>query len=176
MSTDKSFQSLIQALDIELALLKQMRDLTQEAHEPLARLEVDAVEVWVECQKQLLSRISEASELRADLQEACLPETARGIAGSGGLANTVTLHALIGRAPRAISGRLRQQRDSLRQLRDEIAVLTTRNEALIAQVLSFTDHLGRSLAETEEESYDASGTLSDRSDRLSKGELFTSAL
>jgi hypothetical protein len=123
MTAVKPFQSLIQSLDIELSLLKQLRDLTEEAHGPLCRLEVDVVEVWVQCQRELLSRISEASELRADLQEACLPAAARGIAGSGGLANTVTLHALIGRAPRAVAARLRQQRDVLRQLRDEIAVL-----------------------------------------------------
>lgn len=176
MTVEKPFQSLIQALDIELALLKQLRDLTEAAHEPLTRLEVDAVEVWVECQKELLHRISGASELRADLQESCLPAGARGIAGSGGLANTVTLHALIGRAPRAIAGRLRQQRDGLRQLRDEIAILASRNESLIAQVLVFTDHLGRSLAETEEDSYDASGGRPDHNERLSTGDLFTSAL
>ena len=173
MTTEMPFQSLIQALDIEMALLKQLRDLSEEAYLPLTNLDVDSVEVWVGCQKQLLSRISEAAELRADLQEACLPAAARGIAGSGGLANTVTLHALIGRAPRAIAGRLRQQRDTLRQLRDEIAALTVRNEALIGQVLAFTDHLGRTLAETGQDAYDALGLPADR---LSAGELFTSAL
>jgi len=176
MTADKPFQSLIQSLDIELTLLNQLRELTEEAHGPLSRLEVDVVEVWVQCQKELLSRISEASELRADLQEACLPSTARGIAGTGGLANTVTLHALIGRAPRATAARLRQQRDSLRQLRDEIAVLASRNETLIAQVLVFTDHLGHSLAETGDNSYTAAGGLSEPRDRLAAGELFTSAL
>ena len=176
MTAEKPFQSLIQSLDIELSLLKQLRDLTEEANGPLSRLEVDAVEVWVQCQKELLSRVSVASELRADLQEACLPLAARGIAGSGGLANTVTLHALIGRAPRAVAARLRQQRDVLRQLRDEIAVLASRNEALIAQVLIFTDHLGHSLAESGDDSYTAAGGLSGSSGRLSTGELFTSAL
>jgi hypothetical protein len=176
MTAEKPFQLLIQSLDVELALLRQLRDLTEEAHGPLSRLEIDVVEVWVQCQKELLSRISDASELRADLQESCLPVGARGIAGTGGLANTVTLHALIGRAPRAIAARLRQQRDSLRQLRDEISVMASRNEALIAQVLVFTDHLGHSLAETGDSSYNAAGGLSDRGQRLSSGELFTSAL
>jgi len=176
MTAEKPFQSLIQSLDIELSLLKQVRDLTEEAYGPLSRLEVDAVEVWAECQKDLLSRVSEASGLRADLQEACLPAAARGIAGCGGLANTVTLHALIGRAPRAVATRLRQQRDVLRQLRDEIAVLAARNETLIAQVLVFTDHLGHSLAESGDDSYTALGGLSAPQERLSTGELFTSAL
>ena len=176
MTADKPFQSLIQSLDLELSLLGQLRDLTEEAHTPLARLEVDAVEVWVQCQKELLSHISDASELRADLQEACLPENARGIAGSGGLANTVTLHALIGRAPRAVAQRLRQQRDSLRQLRDEIALLASRNETLIAQVLMCTDHLGQSLAATGDNSYTSAGDLTAQRERLSSGGLFTSAL
>jgi len=176
MTAEKPFQSLIQSLDIELSLLKQMRDLTEEAYGPLSRLEIDIVEVWVQCQKELLSRVSVASDLRADLQEACLPRSARGIAGTGGLANTVTLHALIGRAPRAVATRLRQQRDILRQLRDEIAVLASRNETLIAQVLVFTDHLGHSLAESGDDSYTALGGLSAPGERLSTGELFTSAL
>lgn len=176
MTVEKPFHSLIKSLELEIALFGQLRDLTEEAHEPLARLEVDAVEVWVQCQRELLSRISEATERRADLQEACLPENARGIAGSGGLANTVTLHALIGRAPRAVAQRLRQLRDGLRQIRDEIALLASRNEALIAQVLMFTDHLGQSLAATEDSAYTAAGGLADKRERLASGGLFTSAL
>ena len=84
--------------------------------------------------------------------------------------------ALIGRAPRAVAQRLRQLRDGLRQIRDEIALLASRNEALIAQVLMFTDHLGQSLAATEDSAYTAAGGLADKRERLASGGLFTSAL
>jgi hypothetical protein len=174
MNQETSFQSLVEALDTEITLLRQLRELGEQAYGPLLRLEVAAVEAWVADQASLLRRIADAAAVRADLQEACLPPRARGIAGGGGLATTVTLHALVARAPREHAAQLRQQRDALRQLRDEIAVVSARNEALIGQVLSFTDHLGDGLAaSTRTRGYDASGRQDDAS--LS-GELFTGAI
>ena len=174
MNQETSFQSLVEALDTEIDLLCQLRDLGEQAHGPLLRLEVTAVERWVADQQTLLQRIARAAAARADLQEACLPPRARGIAGGGGLATTVTLHALVARAPRQQAARLRQQRDALRQLRDEIAVVSARNEVLIGQVLSFTDHLGDGLAaSTRTGGYDAAG----RQDEAAlSGELFTGAI
>lgn len=174
MNQETSFQSLVEALDTEITLLRHLRDLGEQAYGPLLRLEVGAVEAWVAQQGTLLQRIVEAAAVRADLQEACLPPRARGIAGGGGLATTVTLHALVARAPSQQAARLRQQRDALRQLRDEIAVISARNEALIGQVLSFTDHLGEGLAaSTRTRGYDATG----RQDEAAlSGELFTGAI
>ena len=155
-------------------MLMRLRDINASAYEPLMKLDVPAVEDWVSAQQQMLADLADTSALRADIQERCLPSGARGIAGSGGLATTVTLHALIGRAPREIAGRLRQQRDHLRQLRDEIAILSTRNEVLISQVLSFTDHLGEELVnEAQEPAYTASGK---QANTRHSGELFTSAI
>ena len=174
MNQESSFQSLVEALDTEITLLRQLRDLGERAYGPLLRLEIATVEAWVAEQASLLGRISEAAAVRADLQEACLPPRARGIAGGGGLATTVTLHALVARAPSAHAARLRQQRDALRQLRDEIAIVSTRNEAMIGQVLSFTDHLGDGLAaSTRTRGYDASGQ---QNDAVHSGELFTGAI
>ena len=115
-----------------------------------------------------------AGDSRATHQEACLPASARGIAGDGPLARTVTLHALVAAAPPEQGRRLRQQRDALRQLRDEIAVITRRNEVLIAQVLEFSQHLGEGLVEsTTEHAYDAQGQAAE-SQR--SGELFRRSL
>ncbi len=174
MNQETSFQSLVEALDTEITLLRQLRDLGDRAYGPLLRLEVVAVEKWVAEQQTLLQHIARAAAARADLQEACLPPRARGIAGGGGLATTVTLHALVARAPAEQAAELRQQRDALRQLRDEIAVISARNEALITQVLSFTDHLGDGLAaQTRTGGYDSAGR---QDDAALSGELFTGAI
>ena len=82
--------------------------------------------------------------------------------------------ALIARAPHGSAERLRQQRDALRQLRDEIAAISARNEALTRQVLEMTDHLGEGLQNaTCSSSYDARGQGAEVS--LS-GDLFTGAI
>jgi hypothetical protein len=174
MNQDRPFQALVDALDTEIALLGRLRDLGEEAYEPLVALDVAAVERWAGAQASLIERLAAASAVRADLQEACLPPRARGIAGGGGLAATVTLHALVARAPAPHASELRQQRDALRHLRDEISVVSARNEALIAQVLAFTDHFGQGLAaQSTNESYDASGQ---QADATLSGELFTGAI
>lgn len=98
----------------------------------------------------------------------------RGVGGNGPLASTVTLHTLAGRAPGQFGVRLRQQGDTLRQLRDEIALVTTRNEILIKQVVEFTDHFGRGLAETNrDDSYDANGHMADV---VGAGDLYSRAI
>lgn len=174
MTAEAPFSSLVAALDDEIRLLEQLRDLGVEAREPLLRLDVATVEKWVTQHRNVLVLIEGAARVRADLQEACLPPRARGIAGGGGLANTVTLHALCARAPAREAGRLRQQRDALRLLRDEISAVSARNEVLIAQVLEMTDHLGDGLADAaRQDGYDAAGRTSDV---LMSGELFNGAL
>ena len=136
--------------------------------------DVAAVEDWARDQAALMAEIDAAASVRADLQESCLPPRARGIAGGGGLASTVTLHVLIARAPRTQAARLRQQRDTIRQLRDEIAAAILHNEVLIGQVLEFTDHLGHGLVDaTRSEGYDKSGQ---QADHLASGELFSGAI
>lgn len=174
MTTKTPFASLADALDSELRLLTELRDLGVAAHHPLVTLDLTGVERWTRKQHALLNRLADAALGRVELQEACLPERARGIAGSGGLASTVTLHALIARAPHGAAERLRQQADALRRLRDEIAAISARNEALTRQVLEMTDHLGDSLqAATRSSGYDARGQGSEVS--LS-GDLFTGAI
>ncbi len=174
MTADAPFTSLVTALDREIGLLEQLRDLGIEAREPLVRLDVSGVERWASSQRDLLTRIEEAARDRADLQEACLPPRARGIAGGGGLANTVTLHALIARAPSVEAERMRQQRDAVRQLRDEISAVSARNEVLIAQVLDMTDHLGDGLVDaTRQDGYDAAGRSNGQT---ISGDLFSGAL
>ncbi|MCP4870121.1 MAG: flagellar protein FlgN [Proteobacteria bacterium] len=174
MNNKTPFATLADALDTELSLLTELRDLGVAAHHPLVTLDLPCVERWTRKQHVLLNRLADAAVARADLQEACLPERARGLAGSGGLAATVTLHALIARAPHGSAERLRQQRDALRQLRDEIAAISARNEALTRQVLEMTDHLGEGLQNaTRSSSYDARGQGAEVS--LS-GDLFTGAI
>ncbi len=174
MSPNPHWQRLVEALHVELTLLGRLRDIADEGKEPLVCLDVPEVEAWTARQHTLMGELADAAVARARHQEACLPPAARGIAGDGPLARTVTLHALVAAAPPAQGRRLRQQRDALRQLRDEIAVITRRNEVLIAQVLEFSQHLGEGLVEsTTEHAYDARGQSAE-SQR--SGELFRRSL
>ena len=170
MSPNPHWHRLVEALEAELRLLGRLRDAADEGKEPLVRLDVPEVEAWTARQNALMEELAHAGAARAVHQEACLPPAARGIAGDGPLARTVTLHALVAAAPPEEGRRLRQQRDALRQLRDEIAVITRRNEVLIAQVLEFGQHLGEGLAEsTTEHAYDARGQSAESK---RSGELF----
>ena len=174
MSPNPHWQRLVEALEIELSLLGRLRDVADEGKEPLVRLDVPEVEAWTARQQGIIEQLGSAGRVRAEHQEACLPPAARGIAGDGPLARTVTLHALVAAAPPSEGRRLRQQRDALRQLRDEIAVISRRNEVLIAQVLEFSQHLGEGLVEsTTEHAYDANGQSAE-SQR--SGELFRRSL
>lgn len=170
MSPNPQWKRLVEALDSELSLLARLRNHADAGQDPLVRLDVPAVETWSLKQAELLDDLAAAGAERAENQEACLPTPARGISGSGRLARAVTLHALAAAAPAFCAQQLRQQRDALRQLRDEIAVLSRRNEVLIAQVLEFTQHLGQGLVtQTRNPGYDASGQASAQA---SSGELF----
>ena len=174
MSAITSWKSLIEALEQEISLLTRLRDLARAGHRPLVELDVTAVEAWTTRQRELLSALANAGSQRARAQRACLPAQVRGVGGSGPLASTVTLHTLSGRAPGQFGVRLRQQGDTLRQLRDEIALVTTRNEILIKQVVQFTDHFGKGLAENNrEDSYDATGRLSDAA---GAGDIYSRAI
>lgn len=174
MSPNPHWQSLVEALEAELRLLGRLRDVADEGKEPLVRLDVPEVEAWTARQHEIMQELAQAGIARAEHQEACLPPAARGIAGDGPLARTITLHALVAAAPPVQGRRLRQQRDALRQLRDEIAVISRRNETLIAQVLEFSQHLGEGLAEqTTESAYDAQGRSAEQ---RRSGELFRRAL
>ena len=174
MSHATEWNTLINALEKEINLLQHLRDLAKAGHRPLVELDVSAVEQWVGRQRELLSALALAGNERSVAQDACLPAAARGVGGNGPLASTVTLHALVGRAPSGLGSRLRQQGDALRQLRDEIALVTTRNEILIRQVVEFTDHFGESLARsTQKESYDANGQLAELA---GAGDLYSGAI
>jgi flagellar biosynthesis/type III secretory pathway chaperone len=155
-------------------LLVELRDLSIQAHHPLVNLDLVGVERFVEEKKELLVCLTEAGTTRIELQERCLPKRARGLFGSTGLAATVTLHALITRAPTRVADRLCQQRDSLRQLRDEISAISARNGALTDQVLEMTDHLGEGLqAASRTASYTASGQ---GTEVTISGDLFSRAI
>jgi flagellar biosynthesis/type III secretory pathway chaperone len=174
MSPNPHWQRLVEALESELKLLGRLRDVADEGKAPLVRLDVPEVEAWTARQHEIMAKLATAGAKRARHQEACLPASARGIAGDGPLARTVTLHAIVAAAPPTESRRLRQQRDALRQLRDEIAVISRRNEVLIGQVLEFTQHLGEGLVEsTTEHAYDAQGQSADKQ---RSGELFRSSI
>ena len=174
MSAITSWKTLIEALEEEISLLTRLRDLARAGHRPLVELDVSAVEEWTTRQRELLSALATAGSDRARAQRDCLPVPVRGVGGSGPLASTVTLHALAGRAPGQFGVRLRQQGDTLRQLRDEIALVTTRNEILIRQVVEFTDHFGKGLAEANtEEVYDAKGA---RATTAGSGDLYSRAI
>ncbi len=174
MTTKTPFASLADALQRELKLLAELRDLGIRAHHPLVGLDLVGVEGWVKEQNVLLGRLAQAGLTRIQLQEHCLPKRARGLFGASGLATTVTLHALISRAPARAAERLRQQRDALRQLRDEIAAISARNEALARQVLDMTDHLGDGLqASARTPSYTATGH---GSEVTTSGDLFSRSI
>ncbi|MBJ96263.1 MAG: hypothetical protein CMP23_17515 [Rickettsiales bacterium] len=174
MSAITTWKTLIEALEHEISLLTRLRDLARAGRRPLVELDVGAVEQWTNRQRELLSALANAGSERARAQRECLPVQVRGVGGSGPLASTVTLHALAGRAPGQFGLRLRQQGDALRQLRDEIALVTTRNEVLIKQVVEFTDHFGKGLADSQrEDSYDARGKLADMA---ASGDLYSRAI
>jgi len=174
MSAITSWKTLIDALAQEISLLTRLRDLARAGHRPLVELDVTAVEEWTTRQRELLSSLANAGSERARAQRDCLPAQVRGVGGSGPLVSTVTLHTLAGRAPGQFGVRLRQQGDALRQLRDEIALVTTRNEILIKQVVEFTDHFGRGLAEANrDDSYDAKGHMADSA---GAGDLYSRAI
>ncbi len=174
MSAITSWKTLIEALEEEISLLTRLRDLARAGHRPLVELDVSAVEEWTCRQRELLTALATAGTDRARAQRDCLPAQVRALGGSGPLASTVTLHALAGRAPGQFGVRLRQQGDTLRQLRDEIALVTTRNEILIKQVVEFTDHFGQGLADANaEESYDSAGL---RSEAGGSGDLYSRAI
>ena len=173
-SSTQQFSALVEAIGDEIILLGRLRDLGQDVYGPLMRLDVGAVEAWTVDQAQILRQLDETAARRMLAQEACLPGAARGLVGGTELASTVTLQALIERAPRDHARTLRQQGDALRQLRDEIAVVTSRNEILSRQVTQFTCHIGDELvAANREDGYDASGS---QADSTPPGNLFTGAL
>ncbi len=158
MSTTIPWNPLLDALDAEVALLRELLSRSVAAQEPLTKLDVPAVETWAVDHRQLLGRLNECSKQRASVQEQCLPASIRGVAGPGPVAQAITLHALSQRAPAPVGKRLRQRRDTLRGLRDEVALVASRNEVLIRQVIDFTVHLGESLvAANADNSYDAEG-------------------
>ena len=174
MSAITSWKTLIEALEQEISLLTRLRDLARAGHRPLVELDVSAVEEWTTRQRALLSSLADAGSQRARAQRECLPAQVRGVGGTGPLASTVTLHTLAGRAPGQFGVRLRQQGDALRQLRDEIALVTTRNEILIKQVVEFTDHFGKGLADSNrDDAYDASGRKAGAS---GGGDLYSRAI
>ena len=170
------WEALLDALLAELTLLEELRTLTLAAAQPLGNLDVAGVEAWVRTQGELLARLGQASRARAASQDSCLPARARGVSGSGPLAANVTMQNLIVRAPMHIGDRLRTFRDGLRQLRDDIALASARNEILIRHVLEFTDHFGEGLTSPDgaPAAYDARGQTA--TGARGTGDLFNSAL
>ncbi len=144
------WQELVQALDQEIDLVRSLRDLVANVRQALARIQVSLVLDWVGRQRSLLTRLEEAGAVRREVIARCIP----GAADVG----AVSFRTLIAVAPEEAAPRLREQSESLRQLRDEVAQHSARNEALVRQVLEFTDEIGRSLASRHDDpSYVATG-------------------
>jgi hypothetical protein len=159
------WQELVLALDQEIDLVRALRDLAASARTALSRVQVAAVIDWVQRQRAVLERLDAAGRLRREVIERCLGAAAGAAA---------TFRTLLAVAPEEVVPRLRQQSEDLRKLCDEVAVHSARNEAVVRQVLEFTDDIGRNLvARQETPSYAATGR---RAQLAMAGDLLRQAL
>ena len=160
--------TLCSALEDEVRRLTALRSHADRGADLMMALDVPGIEVWAAEEAALLEEMVRRAGERQEAMKAVLPR------GTAVLSGRVTLLTLIQFAPLAIATRLRQVRSQLEELRDELALVTSRNEILARQVLTFTEQFGRSLASNEKPAaYDARGLLADAAD---SGELLALSL
>lgn len=141
---DEAWNELCRALSEELDCVMEVRMHADEGAERMLAMDIPGIEEWAAHQEVLLARLGHLGTRRAKALQSCLP-------GSGdveptGMVGRQTLAAVLRLAPATVAPLLKSMRDRLRQLRDEVGLVTARNEVLVRQALAFTDELGRSLA------------------------------
>jgi hypothetical protein len=159
--TEAAWNELVDALGEEIADLDALRDHAETGAGLMMAMDIGGIERWAGEQQQILARMVRLAARRSAALAACLPSGALPAPG-GGLAARVTLLSIIQLAPVWAARRLRGLRTRLRELRDEIALVTSRNEILVRQALEFTGELGRSLSPgaSAPSAYDARGQAS----------------
>lgn len=167
--TEAAWNALCAALSEELELLDTLRTHADAGADLMLAMDVPGIERWAQEQDRILLALAEQNRCRVSALQACLPSTVE--VRSEGMAGRMSLLAIIQVAPQWVARRLRTVRGRLRELRDEIALITSRNELLVRQALMFTEDLGRSLASTHQPSsaYDARGRSA--SEAAGAGEL-----
>jgi len=158
MSHSTRWNALCQALEAEASRLDALRAHAATGADIILTMDIPGLERWTSEQQMLLAELGRLAEARSEATRACL--NARALpAVKSGLAERVTFLTLLRVAPGRIADRLRSLRQRLSGLRDDLALVTSRNEVLLRQVLAFTDELGQSLVAGEPSGYDASGQL-----------------
>ncbi len=158
MTHSTRWTTLCQALEAEASRLDQLKAHAASGADVILRMDIPGLEVWTTEQQQLMAQLAQLGQVRSQATRACLatddlPQV------SSGLAERITFLTLLGFAPARIADRLRSLRETLRGLRDDLSLVTSRNEVLLRQVLSFTDELGQSLTGPKPNGYDANGRL-----------------
>lgn len=144
-SLHADWQDLVAALAREIDLVRALRDLAQAAREPLARIDVPKIQLWVEHQRSVLADLDSATKDRQTAQQRLHP------AGASGQHAVFGFRAMIDAAPEALREHLVAQHQELRSLRDELGRHSGRNEAMCRQVLTFTEQVGKSMAERDQQ-------------------------
>jgi len=146
--TEAAWTELVRALGAELERLTDLRTHADHGAQLMLAMDVPGIERWAEEQQSLLSELAGLASVRTEALLRCLPSSPASTS-AGGLAARMTLLSIIQFAPQWVARRLRTMRSRLRELRDEIALVSSRNEILVRQALEFTEELGRSLASNE---------------------------
>ena len=156
--TEAAWTELVDALGAEIGHLDSLRSHADEGSKLMLAMDVPGIEQWAAQHQRILSELSDLSSRRQSALEECVPGTITTV-GEGGLAARMSLLSIIQFAPHWVARRLRAMRSRLRELRDELALVTSRNEILAVQALEFTEELGRSLVSVEADAggYNARG-------------------
>jgi len=172
--TDEAWNELCRALREELDCMADVRLHADEGAERMLAMDIPGIEEWAGHQELLLARLSRLAKRRGTALQACLP--AAGALELTGMVGRQTLAVVLRMAPAAVAPILRELRDRLRQLRDEVGLVTARNEVLVRQALAFADELGRNLAGVVEPAagYTAQGDAEDA--EAARGELLALSL
>lgn len=157
MTNPTRWNALCQALEAEVARLDALREHAATGADVILKMDVPGLERWTAEQQVMLGELARLADARTEATRACLG--AKLPPARSGLAERVTFLTLLRLAPQRIADRLRGLRDSIRGLKDELTLVTSRNEVLLRQVLAFTDELGRSLVAGEPTGYDAAGRM-----------------
>ncbi len=158
MTHPTRWNALCQALEAEVSRLDELKAHAAIGADVILRMDIPGLESWTAEQQQLLAGLSQLGKARSEATRACL-STGGLPKVSSGLAERITFLTLLGVAPSRIAERLRSLRGRLRGLRDELSLVTSRNEVLLRQVLAFTDELGQSLTAPKPNGYDATGRM-----------------
>ena len=158
MTNPTRWNALCQALEAEASRLDAIRAHAATGADVILTMDIPGLEAWTAEQQLQLAELARLAEVRSEATRACLNLGGLPAARSG-LAERVTFLTLLRVAPALVADKLRAVRSRLTGLREELTLVTSRNEVLLRQVLSFTDELGRSLVAGDSTGYDAAGRM-----------------